>query len=647
MLLYQAASTESTTPTGNNGNDSVSVISTYYTYIAQGALVTVTRVAGSSGRCTVDYSTVNGTNMTSLGVMPENDVPGVANVDYTPVHGTLVFDDYEMSKTILVPIIGANSRNGQLPGNTVQNVYFGMVLSNAQYDANEFGDISQPRVDPTFSTAMIKILNQSADPYGPDIIAFVYTNTTISISNAIVNNTPTNMVVTNTMTITNLAIALAPTNALFGFEKANYRIPEDVNVSADGWTQVAIWVERFGTNGDATTLTYRINNVEGSAAPAQEEQNILFPLQPGSDYAVPTPPTASPIRGRFSDFTLATGTLNFPATGPEANLQEITFTVTNSVATKFNKDFVIELYRTATLPNQGAKTGPWFAGEVAQTTVTILFNDQHPPAGSVDELYNADFNQLMALPQTQVPPTAPSRDAIPGVSGVVYSMAMLTNDEALIAGQFVSYNGFLLNNGNPINNIVLVDTGGNLDSSFSPVTGASDAIKSIALTPPYAPTQYYIGGHFTAFNNQPQSYIARLNPNGSLDQSFSPAVNGPVESVVVQPDGKVLIGGAFTVVGSQQLQMNGVARLNTDGSLDTSFNPGTVLSGTVEALAMLPGWNTNRVSDGTTNQDDVVLNLSPNAIGYVNVKYNFATPNQMQVLYGGNVIFDTGVVTGG
>jgi len=639
LPLYQTASTESLPPSGLFV-DQNSVVLTYYPYNAPGALVTVTRVAGSSGRCTINYSTEDGTNLVAQGTsLPPNDVPGVANVDYTPVHGTLVFDDYEMSKTIMIPIIGANSRNGQVPINNIQNVYFGLVLSNAQLDPYEGANVSQPRLDPTFSTAMIKILNQSADPYGPDLFPFVYTNTLISLTNVM----GTNMMVTNTMSITNVALALAPTNVLFGFEKANYRVPEDVS-DGSTWTHVAVYVERFGTNNAATTLNYRINNLEGDDTEADEEENIFYPLQPGSDYALPTPPvfTGSVIRGANSDYTLAEGTVSFPATGPGATFQEITFTVSNSVLTKFNKDFRIELYREAPVGN---RTVPWLAGEVAQTTVTILFNDQNPPAGSVDELYNADFNSFMALKPTQVPSTTPSRDATPGVSGVVYSLAMLTNNEALLAGDFVSYNGFLLNNGNAINNILLVDTNGNLDSSFSPVTGANDAIKSVALTPPYAPLQYYIGGNFTAFNNQPQSYIARVNPNGSLDASFGPAVNGPVESVIVQPDGKVLIGGSFTAIGTQQI--NGVARLNTDGSLDTSFNPGTVLSGSVQALATLPGFYANRVSNGTTNQDDLFLNVGSAAVGYVTVNYNFPATNEMQVLYGGNVIFDTGIISNG
>lgn len=631
---YQAASTESVSPNGT-ANDLNSVVLTYYPYNAPGVLVTVTRVAGSSGRCTVNYSTEDGIDLAALGPLPANDLPGVANVDYTPVSGTLVFDDYEMSKTILVPIRGTVTRNGQSIQNNLANVYFGLVLTNAQLDPNEYGDVSQPRVDPTFGTAMVKILNQSADPYGPDLFNFVYTNTAVVLTNFVVNGNPTNAFVTNQMSITNMAVCQAPTNVLFGFEKSNYRVPEDVNST---WTQVAIYVERFGTNGAATTVNYRINNFEGNDGDPNEEQNIVFALQPGSDYAVPTPAIQSPIQGRNPDFNLVTGSLSFPSTGPGATLQKITFTVNNTNLTKFNKDFKIELYREAPLGN---RTIPWLAGEVAETTVTVLFNDENPPAGSVDEFYNADFNSFMALPPTQVPATTPTRDAIPGVSGNVYSVAELTNGEALVAGDFVSYNGFLLNNGKPINNIVLVDKNGNLDPSFAPDSGADNAIKSVAVT---SSGQYIIGGYFLSFNNQPQNYLARVNANGTLDKSFAPVLDQPVQSVVLQPDGKILIGGSFTKIGIQQIY--GLARLNADGTLDTSFNPGTTLNGTVNTVAVMPGLVTNVVSSGTAQENDLFLNTDPNTPGLATVGYDFQGNNEMQVFYGGNLIFDTGVTTG-
>src|SRR6185503_17925654 len=64
---------------------------------------------------------------------------------------------------------------------------------------------------------------------------------------------------------------------------------------------------------------------------------------------------------------------------------------------------------------------------------------------------------------------------------------------------------------------------------------------------------------------------------GDVDLSFDPGsgVNGPVNSVAVQPDGKVVIGGAFTTV--KGLKRFKIARLNADGSGDGSFDPGTTL----------------------------------------------------------------------
>jgi hypothetical protein len=48
---------------------------------------------------------------------------------------------------------------------------------------------------------------------------------------------------------------------------------------------------------------------------------------------------------------------------------------------------------------------------------------------------------------------------------------------------------------------------------------------------------------------------------------------------------QVVIGGDFTI-GQRDVNLNGVARLNSDGSVDTSFNPGVGPDGTVNAVAL-------------------------------------------------------------
>ncbi len=214
-------------------------------------------------------------------------------------------------------------------------------------------------------------------------------------------------------------------------------------------------------------------------------------------------------------------------------------------------------------------------GEVNECKVTILFDDAYPPAGSVDEFYNADYGIDMKPPVATTPPQLPH----PGADGVVYDLALQTNDLTIIVGDFGSFNTIQRNS------IARINLDGSLDASFDPGVGADDFISSIALMPS---GQMIIGGAFTAFDNTPRTSLARLNSDGSLDTSFDPGVpgiNGTVWAVAVQSDGKVLIGGDFTSVNG--VARGHVARLNTNGSLDTSFDPGpNAPNGTINALTL-------------------------------------------------------------
>ena len=81
-----------------------------------------------------------------------------------------------------------------------------------------------------------------------------------------------------------------------------------------------------------------------------------------------------------------------------------------------------------------------------------------------------------------------------------------------------------------------------------------------------------IVGRFLSFNREVRRYIARLNPDGSVDTSFSGpiAISGYIYTLEILPDGKILIAGGFSTGGYKNF-----ARLNENGSLDTTFNPGT------------------------------------------------------------------------
>ena len=88
---------------------------------------------------------------------------------------------------------------------------------------------------------------------------------------------------------------------------------------------------------------------------------------------------------------------------------------------------------------------------------------------------------------------------------------------------------------------------GSLDTGFLATgTGASDGVLSVAIQ---SDGKVLIGGYFTTYNGTDRGHVARLNSDGSLDTGFlatGVGANGSVYSVAVQSDGKVFIGGRFT-----------------------------------------------------------------------------------------------------
>src|SRR5882762_574832 len=111
---------------------------------------------------------------------------------------------------------------------------------------------------------------------------------------------------------------------------------------------------------------------------------------------------------------------------------------------------------------------------------------------------------------------------------------------------------------------------GFVDPSFlNGMTGPNSWLWAAALQPD---GKLLVGGQFTSFNGVPRDQLVRLNADGSVDTTFSAGVTagGPtIPSVLVQPDGKVLIGGMFSGInGATRIRL---ARVNADGTLDSNF----------------------------------------------------------------------------
>ncbi|MCB0768305.1 MAG: thrombospondin type 3 repeat-containing protein, partial [Flavobacteriales bacterium] len=177
-----------------------------------------------------------------------------------------------------------------------------------------------------------------------------------------------------------------------------------------------------------------------------------------------------------------------------------------------------------------------------------------------------------------------------GADNDVRSIAVQSDGKILIGGQFASYDG------TSRNRIARLNTNGSLDSSFDPGSGANNADGVLAIEI-ISDGKIIIGGNFNTYDGISRSGVARLNTNGSVDSSFDPGNGiqttfpgfgtfslGWVETLVIQPDGKILIGGNFT--GYDGVSRRNIARLNSNGSLDTSFNPSSDVSVWVYSIAL-------------------------------------------------------------
>jgi uncharacterized delta-60 repeat protein len=168
-----------------------------------------------------------------------------------------------------------------------------------------------------------------------------------------------------------------------------------------------------------------------------------------------------------------------------------------------------------------------------------------------------------------------------GANATIRTTSIQSDGKVIIGGDFTLYNG------TGINRIARLNSDGSLDTTFNVGTGANNIVWT---TPIQSDGKVIIGGQFTSYNGTGINRIARLNSDGSLDTTFNvgTGANNTVQTTSIQSDGKVIIGGQFASYNGTGI--NGIARLNSDGSLDTTFNVGTGANNIV--------WTTSIQSDG-------------------------------------------------
>lgn len=169
------------------------------------------------------------------------------------------------------------------------------------------------------------------------------------------------------------------------------------------------------------------------------------------------------------------------------------------------------------------------------------------------------------------------------------SLQLLANGQFLVAGSPKIYASA---SAVPTGVAVLSATG-TYQNAFAPVLEQVGLVNSVAVQPD---GKIVVGGNFIEINGVAVRNVARFSPSGTLDVAFSTACaatsgNETVAQVTVQPDGKVLLAGGFAAVGGQP--RTGVARLLPSGQPDASFVPGLAANSVqnvteITALAVQP-----------------------------------------------------------
>jgi uncharacterized delta-60 repeat protein len=277
-------------------------------------------------------------------------------------------------------------------------------------------------------------------------------------------------------------------------------------------------------------------------------------------------------------------------------------------------------------------------GTNGNVKATAILQDGSVAIGGAFESYNDTIVNIFAIVDSNGSIDASFNNGS-GPNNYVASITIQGDGKVIIGGNFTLFSGI------GINRIARLNTDGSLDATFNVGSGANNTVNSIAIQDD---GKVIIGGGFTSYNGTSISRVARLNTDGSLDATFNvgSGADNTVNSIAIQDDGKVIIGGNFTLYNSTSI--NRVARLNTDGSLDATFNVGSGANNTVNSIAIqddgkvIIGGNftlynstsINRVARLNTDGSlDATFNVGIGANSFV---YSTGIQSDGKVIIGGN-----------
>jgi len=516
---------------------------------APGAIITVVRTNGSTGRVLVDFSTEPGGFA----------LPGF---HYYPTNGTLVFDDFQTSATFLVRVISDSLFFVSSGANFVR-----LVLSNPRPALEEEAQrpgLIRPKLGNGAEAGLFVLeINDGFLDSPTDTVPDSWWN--IERANYRVDEFPTPGTNGGLRAI-NIDVTLFPAGG-----PGNVRL-KVASIFGDQLYFRTVYPFTLRSPDPATKIVF---NAGSDHAEVFEDQNTT----PFTNHQVwPNPFFFDPALTTITNYSDVWSTNVTVAFIPGQCRESVTIWVTNDNTVEFNEDIIIYLDD----PSSPDDFGPNFS-----TTLTILHDD--PPAGSLDREWNPD----------NASHTSPSFNPVPGANGMVSAVAAQPDGKTVLVGEFTGVNG------QTRNGVGRMNIDGSLDVSFNPNGGANGFVSSVALyrTNSFNAGKILIAGGFSSYNNvQERNGIARVLGNGALDPGFNPGngaktldgLVGSVRAMALQADERIVLAGDFSLFNDEI--RHGFARLESNGALDPTF----VVSEGVQLGEGVPGivWALALTSDG-------------------------------------------------
>jgi uncharacterized delta-60 repeat protein len=257
------------------------------------------------------------------------------------------------------------------------------------------------------------------------------------------------------------------------------------------------------------------------------------------------------------------------------------------------------------------------AGGVATNTTTDATTGVVTTNSSATQVSTFEAGYLVRVNGTSSFNGEPDVTFTPNPNYVVYALALQSNGQFIVGGAFTQLRADSALTGVARNAIARINADGSLDTNPDPNAAGGIGPVAIQNNDPTGKTNgdIIVGGVFTTLGNVTRASgnfnLAEISPTGVVNQSFDPEPNGAVTAIAIQSNGQIIIGGTFTSLqpgaatnpNSTVYPNAFLARLNTDGSIDTSFNPSP--NGAVFALALES--DGRLVFGGAFNEVDGVL----------------------------------------